>query len=131
MLVELGTGVYLLAAAPELRASCTFISAALLLAVIWASTAWRLVPIHRRGLRRLADSPFGAIQLGAHHCVEWASTPTFQHLRVELTGGLVELRKRPLLVMVSQTARRIVLAIEFIAYRKVRQRLLHEVEHEP
>jgi hypothetical protein len=29
------------------------------------------------------------------------------------------------------TARRIALAIEFIAYRKVRQRLLHEVEHEP
>jgi hypothetical protein len=47
MLVELGTGAWLLAVAPELRATWSFIAATMLLAVIWASTAWWQVPIHR------------------------------------------------------------------------------------
>jgi hypothetical protein len=47
MLVEAGTAAYLAIASPQLRASWLFLTASMLLVVIWASTAWWQVPIHR------------------------------------------------------------------------------------
>lgn len=64
MLVEAGTAAYLLIAAPQLRASWSFLTASMLLVVIWASTACWQVPLHRAlasgydelRIRRLARS---------------------------------------------------------------------------